>query len=115
MAKMMDIKDKTYAGEQRVYECIESNLPDEVICYYNREINGRQFDFCLLIEHMGMLVIEVKGWSFSNIIRVISPDIIETNLYQDPVGSPKKHTPCSRRPLWKSRNRAGSCTTVCNA
>lgn len=33
MAKMMDIKDKTYAGEQRVYECIESNLPDEVICY----------------------------------------------------------------------------------
>ena len=90
MAKMMDIKDKTYAGEQRVYECIESNLPDEVICYYNREINGKQFDFCLLIEHMGMLVIEVKGWTFSNIIRVSNPDNIETNLYQDPVGSPKK-------------------------
>lgn len=90
MAKMMDIKDETYAGEQKVYECIESNLPDEVICYYNREINGKQFDFCLLIEHMGMLIIEVKGWNYSNIIRVINPDTIETNLYSNPVGSPKK-------------------------
>lgn len=90
MAKMMDVKDETYAGEQKVYECIESNLPDEVICYYNREINGKQFDFCLLIEHMGMLIIEVKGWNSSNIIRVINPDTIETNLYQNPVASPKK-------------------------
>ena len=90
MAKMMDIKDETYAGEQRVYECIESNLPDEVICYYNREINGKQFDFCLLIEHMGMVVIEVKGWTPSNIIKVCNPDNIVTNLYPEPVGSPKK-------------------------
>ena len=86
MAKMMDIKDETYFGEQKVYECIESNLPDEVICYYNREINGKQFDFCLLIEHIGM----VKGWTASNIIKVINPDIIKTNLYNEPVGSPKK-------------------------
>lgn len=90
MAKMMDIKDETYFGEQKVYECIESNLPDEVICYYNREINGKQFDFCLLIEHIGMLIIEVKGWTASNIIKVINPDIIKTNLYNEPVGSPKK-------------------------
>lgn len=90
MAKMMDRKDETYAGEQMVYECIESNLPDEVICYYNREINGKQFDFCLLIEHMGMFIIEVKGWNSSNIIRVINPDTIETDLYPNPVGSPKK-------------------------
>lgn len=90
MAKMMDLKDETYAGEQRVYECIESNLPDEVVCYYNREINGKQFDFCLVIEHMGMLVIEVKGWKASNIVKVHNPDCIETNLYSEPVKSPKK-------------------------
>lgn len=90
MAKMMDIKDETYEGERRVYECIETNLPDEIICYYNREITGKQFDFCLIMEHMGMLVIEVKGWNASNIIKVNSPDSIETTLYQDPVGSPKK-------------------------
>lgn len=90
MAKMMDIKDETYAGEQKVYECIESNLPNEVICYYNREINGKQLDFCLVIEHMGMLVIEVKGWTTSNIIKVCTPDCIKTNLYLEPIGSPKK-------------------------
>ena len=90
MAKMMDIKDETYEGEKKVYECIANNLPEEIICYYNREIAGKQFDFCLIMEHMGMLVIEVKGWNVSNIIRVNSPDSIETNLYSEPVGSPKK-------------------------
>lgn len=90
MAKMMDVKDEKYDGEKKVYECIENNLPEEIVCYYNREITGKQFDFCLFIEHMGMLVIEVKGWNVSNIIRVNSPDSIETNLYEEPVGSPKK-------------------------
>lgn len=90
MAKMMDVKDETYAGEKKVYECIETNLPDEVVCYYNREINGKQFDFCVIIEHMGMLVIEVKGWTAPNIVKVNNPDSIVTNLYQAPVCSPKK-------------------------
>lgn len=90
MAMMMDIKDETYKGEQKVYECIESNLPDEIVCYYNREINGKQFDFCLMMEHMGVLVIEVKGWHLSNIIKVHNPDCIETILYDEPVSSPKK-------------------------
>ncbi|MGD9567793.1 MAG: UvrD-helicase domain-containing protein [Sedimentibacter sp.] len=90
MAMMMDIKDETYKGEQKVYECIESNLPDEIVCYYNREINGKQFDFCLMMEHMGVLVIEVKGWHLSNIIKVHNPDCIETTLYDEPVSSPKK-------------------------
>ncbi len=90
MAMMMDIKDGTYKGEQKVYECIESNLPDEIVCYYNREINGKQFDFCLMMEHMGVLIIEVKGWHLSNIIKVHNPDCIETTLYDEPVSSPKK-------------------------
>lgn len=90
MAMMMDIKDETYKGEQKVYECIESNLPDEIVCYYNREISGKQFDFCLMMEHMGVLVIEVKGWHLSNIVKVHNPDCIETTLYDEPVSSPKK-------------------------
>lgn len=90
MAKMMDLIDEMYEGEKKVFQCIEANLPDEVICYYNREIMGKQFDFCLIMEHMGMLVIEVKGWNVSNILNVSNPDFIETNLYENPVGSPKK-------------------------
>lgn len=90
MAKMMDIKDETYKGEQKVYECIEANLPEDIICYYNREINGKQFDFCMMMEHMGLLVVEVKGWHFSDIIKVNNPDSIETKLYDEEVTSPKK-------------------------
>ncbi len=90
MAMIMDKKDETYKGEMKVYECIENNLPDDIICYYNREVNGKQFDFCLLIQHMGMLVIEVKGWNASDIINVDNPDQILTSLYPEPVGSPKK-------------------------
>jgi len=90
MAKMMDIKNETYEGEKKVYECIETNLPDEILCYYNREIMGKQFDFCLIIEHMGMLVIEVKGWNVSNVIKVNNPDSIEINSHSKPVSSPKK-------------------------
>lgn len=90
MAIMMDVKDETYKGEQKVYECIEANLPEEIVCYYNREVNGKQFDYCLLIEHMGMLVIEVKGWEMADIISVKTPNHIELTLYNEPVSSPKK-------------------------
>ena len=34
----------------------------ETIVYNNREINGREFDFCILWEGMGIFVVEVKGW-----------------------------------------------------
>ncbi len=90
MAKMMDKKDATYKGEMKVYECIESNLPDDIICYYNREVNGKQFDFCLIMEHIGILIIEVKGWKALDIIKVNNPDTIQTTLYSEPVSSPKK-------------------------
>ena len=90
MARMIDKINNEYKGESLVFECIEKNLPDDIICYYNREVNGRQFDFCLLIERMGLLVIEVKGWNAKNILQVKSPDEIYTNLYDGPVGSPKK-------------------------
>ena len=87
---MKDIKNTKYAGESFVYECIKENLPDDVICYYNREVEGKQFDFCLLIENMGVVIIEVKGWRPNHIIKVSSPDEIITTLYDEPVISPKK-------------------------
>ncbi len=90
MAIMKDIKNTKYAGESFVYECIKENLPDDVICYYNREVEGKQFDFCLLIENMGVVIIEVKGWRPNHIIKVSSPDEIITTLYDEPVISPKK-------------------------
>lgn len=90
MALMIDKRDDTYKGEAKVFDCIMNNLPEDVVCYYNREINGKQFDFCLLIEHMGLLIIEVKGWTKNHILEVKNPDEIYTTLYDKPVRSPKK-------------------------
>ena len=90
MAIIKDIKNTKYAGESYVYDCIKENLPDDVVCYYNREVEGKQFDFCLLIENMGVVIIEVKGWKPNHIVKVQSPDEIITTLYEKPVLSPKK-------------------------
>ena len=49
MATMKDNRPDTYEGEKRVWQCISDNLPDNIVCYYNREVKGREFDFCLLI------------------------------------------------------------------
>ena len=49
MAKMMDARPTKYEGEAKTWDCIKDNLWDEVICYYNRQVNNREFDFCLLI------------------------------------------------------------------
>lgn len=59
MAKMIDQKP-TLHGEAKLWSCLESYLPNDTIVYHNREVNGREFDFCLLMENYGVLVIEVK-------------------------------------------------------
>lgn len=87
---MIDKRSDEYAGEAATFDCIEKNLPDEIIAYYNREIKGLQFDFCLLVKNTGLVIIEVKGWNTSHIIKVENPDTIHLDGYDDPVGSPKK-------------------------
>ena len=76
MATMKDKQPDTYEGEKKVWQCINDNLPDDIVCYYNREVKGREFDFCLLIKDVGFMIIEVKGWNKSHISKVVSPDEI---------------------------------------
>lgn len=90
MAKILDKKSDKYVGEARVYDCLERNLPDTVIGYYNREINGHEFDFCILIKNLGLMIIEVKGWMPEHVVSVKSPDEIQLKDYDKLVSSPKK-------------------------
>lgn len=87
---MMDILPNKPEAEKVFYTCVANNLPDDIICYHNREVNGMEFDFCLLIKNIGLVVVEVKGWTKRNIIKVESPDSIYTNIYEKPQLSPKK-------------------------
>lgn len=88
MAKMIDQKP-SYHGEAKLWESLEMHLPSNIVIYNNREINGREFDFCLFIENIGALIIEVKGW-LSDKINVLSIDNIVVEGYEKPQRSPKK-------------------------
>ena len=88
MAKMIDQKP-SYHGEAKVWEALEEYLPSNIVVYNNREINGREFDYCLFIENVGALIIEVKGWQ-SDKINVQGVDNIIIEGYEKPQRSPKK-------------------------
>ena len=88
MAQMIDQKP-TFHGEAKVWDALHTFLPNNIVAYNNREISGREFDFCLFIESVGVLVIEVKGW-IANKVTVEGVDRILVDGYDRPQRSPKK-------------------------
>ena len=89
MAMMIDKKPE-YKGERKVWESLSDNLPREAIVYNSREVNGREFDFCILMKNVGMVIIEVKGWLVDSILDVVGVDEIVIQGYEKPQKSPKK-------------------------
>ena len=83
MAMMIDKKPE-YKGESKVWEILSDNLPGEAIVYNGREVNGREFDFCILMKNIGMIVIEVKGWIADSIFDVAGVDEIIIQGYDKP-------------------------------
>lgn len=88
MGKMIDEKP-LYKGEGKVWEKLSEYLPNDMVVYNQREINGREFDFCVMAENLGIVVIEVKGW-LADKIDVKGVDHIEVKGYEKPQTSPKK-------------------------
>lgn len=64
-------------GEEKVYKFLKENMPLNSITYYNYSIDGKQFDFCIAIEGMGVLVIEVKSYKKENILGLIDNKYIK--------------------------------------
>ena len=89
MAIMIDRKPE-YKGEGKVWECFANNLPSEAVVYNQREVNGREFDFCILMKNVGLIVVEVKGWTAGSIFDVAGVDEIIISGYTKPEKSPKK-------------------------
>ena len=61
MAKMIDNKP-SWKGEGKVWESLSANLSGDNVVYNQREVNGREYDFCVMAENLGLVIIEVKGW-----------------------------------------------------
>ncbi len=88
MAKMID-KKPSWKGEGKVWESLSTNLPEDNVVYNQREVNGREYDFCVMAENLGLVIIEVKGWD-PNKIDVQGVDHIIVAGYDAPQTSPKK-------------------------
>lgn len=88
MAIMIDQRP-SLNGEALLWDKLREYLPEQDIVYNNREINGREFDVCVLMVNSGILVIEVKGWC-SDAITVNGVDQIFVTGYTTPQRSPKK-------------------------
>ena len=89
---MKDTITSSNPGEIKTFDCIHKNLPDDIICYHNREVKGYEFDFCLLIKNIGIMIIEVKGWHSTAIEMVKSPDEIYIKGEKESFRSPKKQS-----------------------
>ncbi len=88
MAKMIDEKP-SFKGEGKLWDKLNEYLPNDIVVYNQREINGREYDFCIMAENLGIVIIEVKGW-ISHKVVVNGVDNIEVEGYDKPQGSPKK-------------------------
>ena len=88
MAKMIDNKP-SWKGEGKVWESLSANLPGDNVVYNQREVNGREYDFCVMAENLGLVIIEVKGWDPDK-IDVRGVDNIIVDGYDAPQTSPKK-------------------------
>lgn len=78
-----------FKGEGKVWDKLSEYLPSNMVVYNQREINGREYDFCVMAENLGIVVIEVKGWLTEKII-VNGVDNIDVEGYEKPQTSPKK-------------------------
>jgi hypothetical protein len=58
-------------GEHRLFALLKS-LPDNVVVYYEPVVSNRYPDFVVILPELGVLVIEVKGWSLKDIIEANS-------------------------------------------
>lgn len=77
MAKMIcAIEQINNKGEEAIYRALDRYLDDSYVVYWNREVYGREFDFCVLIPEIGIAVIEVKGWKEASVVDVPNGEYI---------------------------------------
>jgi len=62
MAIVVD-HESEYKGERKVRDAIAEHFSDDVVIYNNREVNGREYDICLLVKDVCVFIVEVKGWA----------------------------------------------------
>src|SRR5512138_1979884 len=58
---------KASRGEERTFALLKK-LPDDYLIYYEPNIDNRHPDFIVIAPDLGVIIIEVKGWHFEDIV-----------------------------------------------
>lgn len=59
---------KASRGEERTFALLKK-LPDDYLIYYEPNIDNRHPDFIVIAPDLGVIIIEVKGWYFDDIVQ----------------------------------------------
>jgi hypothetical protein len=68
------IPSRASKGERLLFALLQK-LPDDVVFYYEPEIDGRYPDFVVILPSLGILTLEVKGWFAGNIVYANSHEV----------------------------------------
>ena len=60
---------KASRGEKRLFKILRDELPDDCHVWYEPNIKGLYPDFIILGPTLGLLILEVKGWTSGQIVR----------------------------------------------
>jgi len=71
LARLVDQVTNCSEGERLFLSVTQRCLDDTYIVYHNRTLCGREFDVCILLPSIGILVVEVKGWHASSVSEVL--------------------------------------------
>lgn len=62
------VPSKASIGEKRLYKILQYELPDDCYVWYEPRVKGLYPDFIILGPTLGLLILEVKGWSADQIV-----------------------------------------------
>lgn len=82
MAKLVASSDiSNNKGEKFFIDKAVEYLDDNIVIYWNKIVLGREFDVCILVPDVGIIIVEVKGWNEDTIKDIKNSDtfIIKTN------------------------------------
>lgn len=90
---------KPTQGEATLYKTLESRVPDDFFVWYEPVVSGKYPDFVILSPNLGLLILEVKGWTLNNIIRA-NPNYFQINYQENDTESIQSQ----QSPLLQARN-----------
>lgn len=62
------LPSKASRGEERTFALLKK-LPDDYLVYYEPYIGNRRPDFIVIAPDLGVIIIEVKGWYYEDIVK----------------------------------------------